>query len=60
MGLLIYDPIAQVTQHNSRDMASGLIAVKMPALVHERARVGSLELAANPGETRPLSGAAGL
>jgi hypothetical protein len=59
-GLSIYDRIAQVAHHNSRDMAGGLIARKVPALAHEKARVGGLELAANPGETRPLSGAAGL
>jgi hypothetical protein len=55
-----YDRIAQITHHNSRDMASGLIADKMPALMHERARAGGLEFAANPSETRPLSGEAGL
>ena len=61
MGLRIYDRIApNLAHHNSRDMASGLVAREVAALAHERARIGGLELAANPSEAWPLSGAASL
>jgi hypothetical protein len=57
----IFNSIApDEAHHNSRDMASGLVARKVAALAHERARIGGLEFAANPSEARPLSGAAGF
>src|SRR5260370_9676383 len=47
--------------HDSRDIASGLIAGNVAALAHhEGTRVSGLEFAANPGEATPLSGTARL
>src|SRR5260370_33022600 len=51
---------SQGHKHNSRDIASGLIAGGVAALAHEGARIGGLEFAANSGEARPLSGTARL
>src|SRR5215831_13494734 len=51
---------SQGEEHNSRDIASGLIACGVAAFAHEGARFGGLEFAANSGEAKPLSGTARL
>jgi hypothetical protein len=46
--------------HNSRAIASGLMALLMAAFVHESSCASGLEFAAGPRQTRGLPGAARL